>query len=661
MKIFNDYFSDDKIIFYLCRIRAKYAKQRSKKHLIHLLSNDQKYNYHLNAHKPGANENEEDELSLLNSLLPSRRNWKKLKKASRYQKKNQRINTVDYNIKSLLVTIDYYRTHKPNESFLCNLDSFIKEIRESVNNPEYKIKPPSIIPKLKGKKRMDKNVCRPISLFTLKDRLIIGFTNKYLTEIFDDYFYEKSFAFRAVKILDKKRTILTHHDAIQSILDYKKDYSGDELYVSECDISKFYDSVHHTRVKILFKRLINKIKKDNPHQYDVRAERIFYKYLESYSFTRNVLPYNEEVNRHYWEEKKIPNGSFGWVKEELLKLGYFKNIKKANIGVPQGGAISGLIANIVLDYSDKQVLKSTNSQLHYVRFCDDMVMIHPSKEECENASKVYYKSLQKSFLIPHDFQNDLINSSKSFWSDTIKSKAPYKWSNDPKNSFPWFGFVGYEIHYSGSLRVRKKSLKKEKEKQREVVSNILNAVRKGKRKSDWTIVESAANRLIGMSVGRINLTNFKEIENEMCWVTGFNKLKNNDQLRTQIKRLDNYRTKQLSTLIKVIKEIKISTLKEQRITICKFAFLTIYGLTEKDSEIIRNQLVIGRVLNSKFQLVNEFVIEDGNMDLGLSDKYREFQNEIIEILKNPIDRRKIVHYGKPFSYYYHIIEKNRKY
>jgi len=94
---------------------------------------------------------------------------------------------------------------------------------------------------------------------------------------------------------------------------------------------------------------------------------------------KNVLPYNEKCNEKYWSEKhRIPGGHFGWVEKDLINLGFFKNIRNAKIGVPQGGAISGLIANLVLDYADSEILKLKSSKLLYVRFCDDMVIMHPS-------------------------------------------------------------------------------------------------------------------------------------------------------------------------------------------------------------------------------------------------------------------------------------------
>lgn len=658
MQKLDEYITDERIIFYLCRIRAKYAKQRSKKHLVHLLSSNESYNYHLNTKKQ--KEKIDDDLKLLNDILPSRRKWKKLNKSKRYTRNNQRINSVDYNVNSLLLTIDYYRKNKPEEPFLKNLDNFINDLQASVNNPDYTIESPTIIPKLKGEKHPEKNKCRPISLFKLKDRLIISFTNKYLTEVFDSYFYSKSFAFRAVQVNGDDKNVLTHHDSIQAILDYRKKYKGKRLWISECDISKFYDSVHHSIVKKQFNKLISKVKKDKPDEYDIRAERIFYKYLDSYSFVKNVLPYNDGDRTDYWQERhNIPGGYFGWVEESLIGLGFFRNVRNAKIGVPQGGAISGLIANLVLDYADTQILNLKIPNLLYVRFCDDMVIIHPSQKVCKKASHVYSNSLKDLHLIPHEFESNLRNTPDSFWNADIKSKLPYKWSSNSLNSFPWFGFVGYEIHYSGSLRVRKSSLLKEKKKQKEVVNQIINAVKEGKRKNDGTICESAANRLIGMSVGRVTMKNFENLENDMCWVNGFKKLSDNKHLRAQLKDLDRYRAKQMSKLINTVKEIDIKEEKSKKIRIGKLAFCTISGISEKASESIRNQLVIGKILNPKFEVDYTIDFENPDLNLGLTDEFLKYKVEIISILLNPIDNRELSYYGKPFSYYYHVIEKTK--
>jgi hypothetical protein len=656
MKEFESYIEESKIILLLCRIRAKYAQQRSKKHLIHLLSSSDNFNYHLNSKKE--NETEDKDLILLNSILPSRRQWKKPKKNKRYKVNNQRINSVDYNVESLLLTIEYYKKKLPNEPFLLNLNLFIADLRHSMNDPHYKIQSPVVIPKLKGIKKHDKNKCRPISMFSLKDRLIISLTNKYYTEVFDKYFYDHSYAFRSVKNVDGEKFAPSHHDAIQKIQQYKQNYKGKRLWVAECDIGKFYDSVHHTVVRKHFKNLISILKKDNPKLYDARAEGLFYKYLDCYSFVKNVLPLNDKKNKKYWEEKNIPGGHFGWVEKELLSLKYFKSLRNAKIGVPQGGALSGLIANIVLNYADKMVLKSSDARLLYLRFCDDMVIIHPSKKKCVNASNEYFKSLKDLHLVPHEFTPNLKNTPDSFWSGEIKSKYPYCWSTGHRNSFPWFGFVGYEIHYDGGLRVRKSSMIKEKKKQKETVNEIIKAVKRGKRKNDGTIFESAANRLIGMSVGRLELSNYNEVENEMCWVNGFKKLDDHMHLRVQLKELDRYRNQQLSNLLKTIEIIKLEDNEHLNKRIGKKAFIIISGISESDSEEIRNQLVTSGILNPKFRLKDGLNFEDSSLNLGLSENFEKYRAEIIRVLVVPSDNRKPIYYGKPFSYYYQVIERS---
>ncbi len=667
MQIFDNYISRNKIILQICRIRARYAQQRSKKHLIHILTTNPKFNYHLNSKTNP--QNISDEEKFLRSILPSRRKWKTLNKSIRYKENGQRINSVDYNRDSLMITIKYYERNQSDEPFLLRLNDFVKDIQDSINDPTYKIASPTIIPKAKGELKADKNKCRPVSLFTLKDKIIISLTNRYLTKIFDPFFYHESYAFRAVQKTGNTKVTLSHHDAVSSILRYKKKYKGKKLWVSECDISKFYDSVHHTVVKKSFKKLINRLKREYAELYDVRAERLFYRYLESYSFVKNVLPYNKNPSKkkEFWENKYsyIPGGFFGWVEDGLIDLKYFKNskgISHANIGVPQGGALSGLIANIVLDYADKKVTSSGDKRLHYLRFCDDMVIIHPSKKACTNASRIYFKALKDLHLVPHTFtkiQNDSSESTTRFWSPDIKSKDPYKWSTQSEKSFQWFGFVGYEIHFSGSLRVRKSSLIKEKKKQKETINQIIKAVDEGKRKNDNTIYESAVNRLIGMSVGRIKLSNFDKIDNEMCWVNGFKMLVDNKYLRAQLKDLDRYRAKQLSTLLKTIDGIELTKRIRSKRKIKEKEFVKIKGISEEESLEIRSQLVASQILNSNFQINDDIDLHNMEINIGLSDKFLAHEQDIRTILKSSIDKRDYIYYGKPFSYYYQIIERRK--
>lgn len=537
MKNFEQYITEENIIFYLCRMRAKNAKQRSKKHLIHCLTINPMYNYHRNPLSTADIQ--------LNELLPSRRKWVKLGRNSR-RNNGRGLNSVDKNIKSLQKTIMKYRKMKPHEPFLQKLDSFIAEINTSIKNRDYTINTPEIYPKPKD----DNKTCRPIAIFPLKEKIIICLTNKYFTDLFDDFFYKHSYAFRSTQTIDGQKKVLSHHDAIKTIIRYQERLKNEILWVSECDMKKFYDTVNHSIIKKAFKKLIHKVKRGKPDLYNADAERLFYQYLECYKFNKNVLPYNKDVE--YFNNYKMPSGEFGWVKKEFKEGGYYKSFNNAKIGVPQGGALSGLIANIVLDYADKQVLKSSDENLLYLRFCDDMIIIHPDKEKCKDVSELYKKSLVSLKLIPHDFKEELKNTANSLWA--AKSKSPYKWNN-VENGFPWIGFVGYEIHHDGYIRVRKSSLKKEMKKQYDIVNEIKLAVPKGdKRVANKTILESAINRLIGMSVGRVKIWNFNKIENEMCWINGFSELTDNKFSRIQLKRLDMNRNKLIRKLDKKLKK-----------------------------------------------------------------------------------------------------------
>jgi hypothetical protein len=109
--------------------------------------------------------------------------------------------------------------------------------------------------------------------------------------------------------------------------------------------------------------------------------------------------------------------------------------------------------------------------------------------------------------------------------------------------------VGYEINRNGDIRIRKKSLKKERTKQRELVRNVMAAVSKGNLKvSGKKVIESTEERLIGMAIGRVNLWNYKTYEHDLCWAKGFNLLNDNKYSRMQVKSLDRSRNKYLRKL-----------------------------------------------------------------------------------------------------------------
>ena len=530
-------------------MRVKLAHRRNKDHLIHLHTLSSNKNYHIN--KPSKSE------ELLCSLFPSRKAWKTVLKDKRMKDGVAR-STSEKTLLSLLATLRYYEKKDPTPPFLIRLNEFIKEIQDAIHEGNYKISSPRIIPKLKDDKpsQTELNICRPIASFGLKDKIILSITNKYLTDIFDPFFIERSYAFRSKRMIKDKLMCPTHHEPVEEILEYRKEHKEGSLYVAECDMKKFFDTVNHSIIKRDFAKLFNrKLIAQYPSDDINNAKRILYDYLDAYTFNYSVWPLKKDQS--HFKKFHIPNGEYGWVEHELISSKYYKHIKKAKIGIPQGGALSGLIANVVLNGIDKKVIYRQDNSLLYVRFCDDMLIIHPDKEKCILAFSRYLNGIQSKKLVVHPPVNIPYEKPRNFWKE--KSKSCYRWGSGAGVGSPWIGFVGYEIHYQGHLRVRKSSLLKEMKKQFKVVGDLKLILKDlNCRSSLGTIYESVVNRLIGMSVGRVNLWNYKSIKNEMCWTSGYRLLTDNKYSRIQLKRLDCSRNRLLLKLRNKIAKMQAS-------------------------------------------------------------------------------------------------------
>ena len=591
MRQFETYFTEEEILMQICKIRIKMAKSKSKKHLLHLLTSNSKYNYHVNSSKSPTNEFERYNYELtyfLSTILPSRKKWVRLGSHSRMKSKerNEKLTSNDVNFYSLLKTIKQQKNKVKKEQWYINLSYFINEIIQESTNTNYSVQTPIIFPKLKdSKKKEGINECRPICIFNLKDRIILSITNKFFTKLFDDYFQDSSYAFRSKR--NEKNKILSHHDCISDILKFRNKNLGKDLFVAECDMKKFYDTVNHKIVNLLFDELMMRVKSSSKELNLIVPNNIFKSYLNCFAFNVNIP---KPDNVEYWQTYKINHGEFSWIESSIKE--HYSDISNERIGVPQGGALSGLIANVYLNQADLSITNS-NSNILYQRFCDDMIIISDNLEDCISAKNSYLKILSDLKLFPHNFKNEnelmtIENKTlnyKNFWDG--KSKGPYKWGKLDEYSFPWIGFVGYEIDYKGSVRVRKKSFEKELNKQKTIVREIKSAIQLEMRKTKGTVAESAINRLIGMSVGRIGLDNFEEVSTDLCWKNGFVELTINEHSIRQIKHLDRNRNKLYYNLLKEI-------------------------------------------------------------------------DEPTEIELNPKKNRQIVRYNKPFSYYYQILERQKK-
>ena len=126
--------------------------------------------------------------------------------------------------------------------------------------------------------------------------------------------------------------------------------------------------------------------------------------------------------------------------------------------------------------------------------------------------------------------------------------------------------MGYQIRYDSCVRIRKKSIKKEISKQKKIISSIEHALNiKEKNKLNFNsritkkqLLYRAEQKLIAISVGRVNLRNSKEtVGLKPSWTIGFKKLNRNYIVEKQLKILDRSRTKAIHSLRMKLSKLKL--------------------------------------------------------------------------------------------------------
>jgi RNA-directed DNA polymerase len=194
---------------------------------------------------------------------------------------------------------------------------------------------------------------RLLGIPTVLDRVIQQAVAQVLTRIWDHTFSETSFGFRPKR---------SQHDAIGQY----REYVGTGLrYVVDIDISKFFDRVNHDR---LMARLATRIK-------DKRVLKLTRSFL-----TSGVM------------------------------IGGLEQPTKE--GTPQGGPLSPLLSNIVLDELDKELEKRV---LRFVRYADDCVIFVKSKRAANRVMESISRFIEKKLRLK-------VNKEKSAISLPWKSK-----------------------------------------------------------------------------------------------------------------------------------------------------------------------------------------------------------------------------------------------
>ena len=528
---FEQAFSEQNILRALCRLRVAAAKKRHDAHFLHNLSSAAK--------RPGP--------EAIDQYFPPRRAWLRLRRDERTGRPPGQIAEME-----LLRTVQVLRRDPrfAGSDWERRLAGLVEEVRAgALGGSGHRMAPARIVPLLKERKP-GASVYRPLTIYGLVDRLVSGLTAMYLRRVFDPDFLPCSFAFRAK---GPSGAVPQYHDAVAEILRYRARTPGD-LWVAEQDIRGFYDCVHHDVARRALARASERAAARGV-ELDPRAIGVVEAYLTSYSFPTVARPEGQK-----WLAERGRRGVIRWPEEELAA--FWPDPANERIGVPQGGAISCLIANLILDQADRAVLDGApdDGRLLYLRYVDDMICMHPEKAICEEALSRYAAALADLRLPVHPAR--AVKYGREFWTEA-KSKSPYLWTG-AEGGVPWVSFVGYQIRHDGVLRVRKASIEKELKKQVAVAGTVMRLVRMASRERKRRRIRLAKRqvlhrlrlRMSAMSVGRRSLSTPAGTPAVQCWCAGFRLLHSHPFLTSQLGALDRGRERQIARVRRALEELR---------------------------------------------------------------------------------------------------------
>ena len=478
-------------------------------------------------------------------LMPPRDSWRRPQKKDRVQTNSERKSGKQVLTRSIAQTIKKHRKTYDDFPYLQRLDLFIANLRKDITG-DAPLEFNSI--KIVGKKKKvdsdNVTILRPICVFeSLREKLLIALVSKYLSEAFDPLLHEEILSYRPLrKYHNSEEPVITDRDnAIENLQEYRNRHKRQNIYVAECDIQKYFDTINHDVIRNCFAKFA-----ENAHTlcpgFEYRCvKRILDAYLDSYSFYKNVLVENEklmlcESPRKYESPKDTLFVERGCYTREEFKT------STDRIGIPQGGALSGLISNVVLSTVDKEsILQINDPNRFFCRYGDDIILMHTSRKECERLINQYCNALIEHKLLYHDFVSvadpELRKPDGSVRSALwdVKSRSPFLWgrNNEEKEQVDWIGFLGYEIRYTGEVRIRRSSLNdKFKSIKRKYRTGAKTLIAKGYFKKD--IEKEIQNRI----------DRFKSEG-----LVAAKSLNHNKYCMTQVLKLDGYASKLLYRLL----------------------------------------------------------------------------------------------------------------
>lgn len=266
------------------------------------------------------------------------------------------------------------------------LRSFLHEnwsfIKDSILKGKYK---PSAVRRVEIPK--PDGGLRLLGIPTVLDRLIQQAISQILSKVFDPQFSKSSFGFRP------------NRSAHQALFQAKEYINEGYRYVVDIDLEKFFDKVNHD---ILMHKISKRID-------DKRVLKLIRLYLNSGVMINGIKVKSEE-------------------------------------GTPQGGPLSPLLSNIILDGLDKELELREHK---FCRYADDCNIFVKTKRAGERVRKSITKFLKGKLKLK-------VNDEKSAVDRPTKRK--------------FLGFTFYTSKGEYNIRIHDKSLKRFKDKIKSITS-----------------------------------------------------------------------------------------------------------------------------------------------------------------------------------------------
>lgn len=233
----------------------------------------------------------------------------------------------------------------------------------------------------------EKGKVRELGIPTVVDRVVQQAIAQILTPIFEKQFSDNSFGFRP------KRSA---HDAMKRC---KENIDEGYKYVVDMDLEKYFDTVNHSKLIEILSRTIK----------DGSVISLIHKYLRAGVVIRHIF-------------------------------------KETGIGVPQGGPLSPLLSNIMLNELDKEL---ENRGHRFVRYADDLVIFLKSIKSAHRTLRNITPFIEKKLFLK-------VNTDK-----TKVGHVRY---------IKFLGFTFYVYKGEARFRIHPKAVKKMKSKVKELTA-----------------------------------------------------------------------------------------------------------------------------------------------------------------------------------------------